>query len=97
MQVTIDIPEPLFNELKSQAREDQTSVEDLVVDGANFVVARARRSMEAKKPSLLEMNINFNDFMLMTDDEMELFDKIAALDPEAAVKAFGIRRLNAGG
>jgi hypothetical protein len=82
MQVTIDIPEPVYRELESQARAARTSLQDLLAERA---VGLARGATEASsspsqkvqlpiirggEPGPLLLNgTNLNDIMFMTDDE----------------------------
>lgn len=82
MQVTIDIPEPVYRELESQARAARTSLQDLLAERA---VGLARGAAEASsspsqkvqlplitggEPGPLLLNgTNLNDMMFMTDDE----------------------------
>jgi hypothetical protein len=90
MQLTIDIPEPLYNALESRARDGHMSLEQLVLDGASRLVV----ANKADGPGvLLKMGVNLNDLMLMTDDELERFEQALGIDPEAALRDFDVRRL----
>ena len=90
MQLTIDIPESLYNALESRAKDGHMSLEQLVLDGASRLVA----ANEADEPGvLLKMGVNLNDVASMTDDEFERFEKALSVDPEAALRDFEVRRL----
>jgi hypothetical protein len=93
MQVTIDIPEPLYHALESRARDGRVSLEQLVLAGASRLVIENK----AHEPGvLLKMGVNLNDLALMTDDELERFERALGIDPEAALRDFDVRRLQDG-
>lgn len=46
MRTTIDIPDPVYRELRSQAASEGTSVKDLIL---RSVEARPRQSVEAER------------------------------------------------
>jgi hypothetical protein len=93
MQVTIDIPEPQASQLQERAVRQHRPIEEVVL-GELLRSERIDGVQQFCEPGILvKMNINLNDLMLMTDDEMERLERALEIDPEAAVKEFGLRRL----
>lgn len=76
MQVTVDIPEPLYLALVARAQEAHTSVEA-------FILASTDQNVKQKSAELLEpesqlaralrTGVSLNDVALMTDDEFAEF------------------------
>jgi len=93
MQVTIDIPEPLYRELESQARESETSLEDVLLRRAGRVSderlpAAATDSglplARSGEPNLILKHFtNLNDAAFMTDEEFTDLER-EAIEREAA-------------
>lgn len=94
MQVTIDIPEQTYRQLEAQASAERTPLEELLLD-------RLRKSagipmqlpVKGRLGPLVERNINLNDLSSLTDDEFERLEEAVRLDPDAAVRDFGLRTL----
>jgi hypothetical protein len=84
MQLTIDIPEPLYIEMRSQAQRESKSVEEVFIQrAASGQVGNSETHMKSGRiklplivggdpgPLLHVGVVNLNDFMFATDDELE--------------------------
>ncbi len=89
MQVVLDIPEPLYRALELQALADHTSLETLLVEGAQQVLAREgsptalREQRRVKLPlfkggevgPLMLSGVNLNEYVFATEDEWEQLER----------------------
>ena len=93
MQVTIEIPEPLYHALESRASECKTTLETLVVESASRMFSDQHLAAEVRARRIL-LSSNLNDFALMTGEEIEEFERQFDCDPERAVHNLGLPRLD---
>jgi hypothetical protein len=64
VRTTVDIPDPLYRELKSSAAREGTSVKDLIVRGVKKELKKTRRSVKplilpvvpSKRPGTLDID-----------------------------------------
>ena len=84
MQLTVDIPEPLYSEMSSQAQRESKSVEEVFIQrAASGQVGNSETHVKSGRvklpliiggepgPLLHPGVVNLNDFMFATDDELE--------------------------
>ena len=96
MQVTIEIPELLYRELESQARETRTSLEELLLDGAQRVVSANnlnRRGMSltaAEAGPLVDLDINLNDIVSLKNPDIARLHEVLTNSAEEAVQEYGL-------
>ena len=96
MQVTIEIPESLYRELESQARETNTSLQELLLDGAHRVVSAAslnRRRLPltaAEAGPLVDLGINLNDIVSLKDPDIARLHEVLTTSAEEAVQEYGL-------
>ncbi len=101
MQVMIDLPDELYRELETEARACHTSLEALMIEKASLPAPSSRHTQAPRsavevngRQTLIEMGINLNDLSFMPDDELARLTDALAVDPESAVKKFGLRTLH---
>ena len=78
MQVTIDIPDSMYQQLESQARESETSLENLLLRRAGQVLDQNAVPVSSLPDApvngfslILKHFTSLNDAMFMTDEEFE--------------------------
>ena len=92
MQVTIDIPEHLYQELQSQAGHLHISVEELLLEGAHRVVNGRRRSSltAAEAGPLVDLGINLDDIVSLKDPDIVRLHEVLTTSAEEAVQEYGL-------
>lgn len=96
MQVTIEIPESLYRELESQARETHTSLEELLLDGAHRVVSGYNSNLRrlsltaAEAGPLVDLGINLNDIVSLKDPDIVRLHEVLKTSAEEAVQEYGL-------
>ena len=75
MQVTVDIPEPLYRALAARAHEAHTSIEAMILASTDQSLRQtyAQPGGEGQLTRALRTGANLNDVALMTDDEFAEF------------------------
>lgn len=92
MQVTLEIPEPLYHDLEEQARQFHSSIQDLLLDGAQRVAFAGRRSslMAAEAGPLVDLGINLNDIVSLKDPDIARLHEVLTTSAEDAVQEYGL-------
>ena len=92
MQVTLEIPEPLFHELESQARHLNSSVEDLLLDAAQRVANGGRRPSltAAEAGPLVDLGINLDDIVSLKNPDIARLHEVLTTSAEEAVQEYGL-------
>ena len=96
MQVTVEIPESLYRELVSRARETNTSLEELLLDGAQRVVSASslnRRGLPltaGEAGPLVDLDINLNDIVSLKNPDIVRLHEVLTTSAEEAVQEYGL-------
>ena len=95
MQVTVEVPDPLYQQLETRARQLQSTVQEILLDAARRALPEAplgpRPSLTAAEAGpLVDLDINLDDIVSLKNPDIVRLHEVLKTSAEEAVQEYGL-------
>lgn len=95
MQVTVEIPDPLYQQLEARARHSHTTVQDLLLDAARrelpeTPLSRGLPLTAAEAGPLVDLDIALDDIVSLKNPDIVRLHEVLKTSAEEAVQEYGL-------
>lgn len=95
MQVTVEIPDPLYQQLEAHAQRLHSTVQEVLLDAAHRALPEAPLSSRlhltaAEAGPLVDLDINLDDIISLEDPDIVRLHEVLKTSAEDAVQEYGL-------